>query len=138
MGKFVVSDTESSSQSAERGDSVNNVIASEESNGFSREEAASGDEAVEWTASSSPEVVDFLHVRRFRGDVARRIRLTYEFPADNYGFAEEVEEQAQPLYTEAAAGVGPCEIRSAYTDMELYQKAVRFYFNDDMQPLLPG
>ena len=139
MGKFVVSDTESSSRSAERGESVhNNILGSEGSEDFSREMAVSGDEAVERTASSSPEVVDFLRVRRFRGDVAQRIRLTYEFPVDNYGVAEEVEEQRRPLYTEVEAGVGPSGISSAYMDMELYQKALRFYFNDEMQPLLPG
>jgi len=53
-------------------------------------------------ASASGSVgVDFLSVRGFDGDVAQRIRLTYEFPVDQYELDRSGDEVAAPLYTEA-------------------------------------
>ena len=43
-----------------------------------------------------------------------------------------------PLYTEAGASTEPSDVGSIYWETDLYQRAVRFYFNDKVQPLLSG
>ena len=80
----------------------------------------------------------FLSVRGFDGDVAERICLTYEFPTDNYDVVGEDLGEVAPLYTEASTGAGPNVVGSIYRETDLYQRAVKFYFNDKVQPLLPG
>ena len=80
--------------------------------------------------------VDFLSVRGFGEEMAQRVRLTYELPMDNYHVEDEGPLESVPLYREAGRGTGPDAIASVYTGVDLYNKAVKFYFSKRMQPLL--
>mgnify|MGYP004625979765 CR=1 FL=1 len=82
--------------------------------------------------------VDFLSVRGFGEEMAARVRLTYELPMDNYHVEDEGPLESVPLYREAGRGTGPDAIASVYTGVDLYNRAVKFYFSKRMQPLLPG
>ena len=64
--------------------------------------------------------------------------MTYELPMDNYHVEDEGLSENAPLYREAGRGTGPDAIASVYTGVDLYRRAVKFYFSKRMQPLLPG
>ena len=97
-----------------------------------------GSEAEQSEGESGPVELDFLSVRGFGGEMAERVRLTYELPMDNYHVEDEGLLESAPLYREAGRGTGPDAIASVYTGVDLYRRAVKFYFNKRVQPLLPS
>ena len=77
-------------------------------------------------------------MRGFGEEMAERVRLTYELPIDNYHVEDEGLLENVPLYREASRGIGPDVIANVYNGVDLYRRAVKFYFSKWMQPLLPG
>ena len=54
---------------------------------------------------------------------------------DNYGFNLEDHNKAVPLYTKAGTGSNPNAIGSDYTNVDLFNRVTKLYFNDRVQPL---
>ena len=48
---------------------------------------------------------------------------------DNYNIETKGPGESTPLYREAGEGTRPDAISSVYTRVDLYRRAVRFYFN---------
>ena len=88
-----------------------------------------GSEAEQSEGGSDSAELDFLSMRSFRGEMAERVRLTYELPMDNYHVEDEGLLESVPLYKEAGRGTEPNAIANVYTGVDLYRRAVKFYFS---------
>ena len=84
-----------------------------------------GSEAEQSEGGSDSAELDFLFVRGFGGEMAERVRFTYELTMDNYHVEDEGLLESVPLYREAGKGTGSNAISSVYTRVDLYRRAVK-------------
>ena len=77
-------------------------------------------------------------MQRHDGEIARWIQLAYKLPVDDYGLDQEDHDEVVPLYTKAGVGNGPKAITSDYTNVNLFYRASKLYFNNQVQHMPPA